>query len=184
VRDDSESKEGVVTRWSRLKTEARKAEQPTVSPPIEQAPAERGQGNTPPVPPKPKTDADMPPLESLDQDAYYGDFLSPGVSEALRRLALRKLFHASKFNVVDGLDDCCANFAGYEPLGDRVTSDMRHALEQKARRGVTSKPDAELRDASESSLSESVVAADEETDRAPQSAGEPEAHDADQSHSA
>ena len=40
-----------------------------------------------------RTDADMPPLESLSADSDFTGFLSPKVSESLRRAALRKLFH-------------------------------------------------------------------------------------------
>ena len=44
--------------------------------------------------PPPPGDADMPPLQSLGPESDYSGFMSPGVSEELRRLALRKLFHS------------------------------------------------------------------------------------------
>ena len=40
----------------------------------------------------PLTDADMPPIETLTEDSDYTGFMSPEVSEELRKLALRKLF--------------------------------------------------------------------------------------------
>ena len=62
------------------------------------------------------SDADMPPLASLGPDSDYSGFLSPGVSEELRRLALRKLFHSPIFNVTDGLDDYDDDFTSFEVL--------------------------------------------------------------------
>ena len=80
------------------------------------------------------TDADMPPIESLDEHSDYSGFFSPQVSEALRKLALRKLFRSSVFNVCDGLDDYDEDFRSFQALGDIVTSDMRYADELEARR--------------------------------------------------
>ena len=80
------------------------------------------------------TDADMPPIESLDEDSDYSGFLSPGVSEELRRRALRKLFFSAAFNVRDGLDDYDDDFTSFEALGDMVTADMKHQKEVEAER--------------------------------------------------
>ena len=84
----------------------------------------------------PLTDEDMPPVESLGEDDDFSGFLSPEISEKLRKAALRKLFHGAGFNVRDGLDDYDDDFTVFEPLGDIVTADMRHQqemLERKAR---------------------------------------------------
>lgn len=87
-------------------------------------------------------DADMPPLESLHEDSDYSGFLSPGVSEGLRRRALRKLFMSAVFNVRDGLDDYDDDFTSFEPLGDVVTSDMKHQVEMEAERARRARADA------------------------------------------
>jgi hypothetical protein len=79
-------------------------------------------------------DADMPPLSSLDGNADYSGFMSEGVSEELRRAALRKLFLSPQFNVRDGLNDYDEDFTAFEHLGDVVTSDMRHQQELQAQR--------------------------------------------------
>lgn len=79
------------------------------------------------------TDADMPPIESLDGDSDYSQFLSPGVSDSLRRMALRKLFGMSAFNVRDGLDDYDEDFTRYQSLGDTVTADMKYQAQRRAR---------------------------------------------------
>ena len=79
-------------------------------------------------------DEDMPALDSLDEDSDYSGFLSPGVSEKLRKLALHKLFHGQSFNLCDGLDDYDEEFTSFEKLGDIVTADMRFQMEQEAKR--------------------------------------------------
>ncbi|MCU7801607.1 MAG: DUF3306 domain-containing protein [Candidatus Thiodiazotropha sp. (ex Lucinoma borealis)] len=89
------------------------------------------------------TDADMPPLESLDEGSDYSGFLSPKVSEQLRQLALRKLFHSAAFNVCDGLDDYAEDFTSFEKLGDLMTADLRHRLEQEARKRQQSEDEAD-----------------------------------------
>lgn len=79
-------------------------------------------------------DKDMPDLDSLDEDSDYSGFLSPGVSEKLRKMALRKLFQGRGFNLCDGLDDYDEEFTSFEKLGDIVTADMRFQLQEEAKR--------------------------------------------------
>ena len=80
------------------------------------------------------TDADMPDIDTLTADSEFSDFFSPGVSEALRKTALRKLFLSEVFNVRDGLDEYDGDYTQFEKLGEIVTSDMQHQLEMEARR--------------------------------------------------
>ena len=89
------------------------------------------------------TDEDMPPLESLDENSDYSGFLSSGVSEGLRRRALRKLFSSAVFNVPDGLDDYDDDFTSFAALGDIVTSDMKHQAEMEAERAKRTQVRAE-----------------------------------------
>ena len=89
------------------------------------------------------TDEDMPPLDSLDEDSDYSGFLSSGVSEALRRRALRKLFSSAVFNIPDGLDDYDDDFTSFAALGDIVTSDMKHQAEMEAERAKRAQASAE-----------------------------------------
>ena len=86
------------------------------------------------------TDADMPDIEALDEESSYADFLSSGVSEALRRKALRKLFHAATFNTCDGLDDYAEDYTTFEKLGDVLTADMRHRMEMEEARKQAESP--------------------------------------------
>ncbi len=145
---DSEREEGFLGRWSRRKASARDG----VSAP---APAEPPQRPPPPAPtdsavpsagpgvgpsrgpgPEAAPEAPLPDVHSLDENSDVSGFLSPEVSEELRRLALRRLFGMPKFNFRDGLDDYDEDYRTFESLGDVVTADMRHRLENEAKRAA------------------------------------------------
>jgi len=103
--EDQGSQDGFLQRWS----ERKQATSRTVEPPSDRAddtPTADAQATLPAQAPAHElTDADMPPLDSLDEHSDFSGFLSPKVSEALQRQALRKLFHLPSFNVTDGLND-------------------------------------------------------------------------------
>ncbi len=124
--------EGLLSRWSRRKREAIAPEQLAK---VDARAAESEIAKTPTgdtvEPANAKTDADMPPIETLDENSDYSPFLSPKVSEKLRRVALRKLFHTAGFNIRDGLDDYDDDFTIFEPLGDTITADMRYHMERE-----------------------------------------------------
>lgn len=123
--------EGVLSRWSRRKAEAR--EQTAVDnnlPEVEeQADLALKTEDVEAVEEPVLTDDDMPPIESLNEDSDYSMFMSRGVSDKLRNLALRKMFHVPSFNIRDGLDEYDEDYTFFEPLGDIVTSDMKHQIE-------------------------------------------------------
>lgn len=114
--------EPFLARWSRLKQ--------APQPPAEVEPASSPEPLETPC----LTDADMPPLESLDENSDYSGFLSPEVSEELRQLALGKLFRNACFNLCDGLDDYAEDYTRFEKLGGLMTADLRFRLEQEAKR--------------------------------------------------
>jgi len=130
-RDD----EAFLPRWSRRKQacDGRSEQALIVDPEDESAP----------VPP-PLCDSDMPPIESLDEESDFRGFLSPEVSDGLRRLALRKLFHTATFNVRDGLDDYDDDLTQFAKLGEIITADIRHQLERvsKSEAGQAEDPGA------------------------------------------
>lgn len=117
--------EPFLKRWARRKAEARQPAEP--APPavaIEpDAPAEQEAGAA-------AESVELPPLESLGEDSNYGAFLAPGVDPALRRQALRQMFRAPKYQVIDSLDPFRADFSNYAGLGDIVTADMRYHAER------------------------------------------------------
>jgi len=133
VEDDTNQREDFLRRWSRRKAaeeeNANKSEPTSASEPVESEPEQQ------PL----KTDADMPPVESIDESTDMRDFFSPEVSDNLRQAALRKLFHLPKFNIVDGLDDYDDDFTTFAPLGDIITADMRHQMELEKERQAAAK---------------------------------------------
>ncbi len=120
---------GFLQRWSERKVQARTQEKlPTSSQASVNEPPLRPQVNEPAPA---LTDADMPAIDTLDENSDYSGFLSPKVSDELRRLALRKLFHLPKFNIRDGLDDYDEDYRTFEALGNIVTAHERHQLERQ-----------------------------------------------------
>lgn len=144
---EGERDEAFLRRWSRRKHAAR-AEEPAATP----ARAERVE---PPQPPeKILTDADMPPIESLNEQSDFSMFLSSGVSEALRRQALRKLFTLPSVNQRCPLDSEWYDCRNTEALGNIITHDMREEMAREAQK---------LKDAALSALSEENTSAEPAT---------------------
>jgi hypothetical protein len=98
------------------------------------------------------TDADMPTIESLTEDSNFSQFMSSGVSDKLRNLALRKMFKAPFFNIRDGLDEYDGDYTSFEKLGDIVTSDMRHQMEIEAQKKLEAEARELIESESESEL--------------------------------
>jgi hypothetical protein len=117
------TEEGFVQRWSRRKAKVSQAEATS-----------REEPSPPPAaaPPKVLTDADMPLIESLSEKSDYSLFLSPGVSEELRRLAFRKLFRLPEFSQRFELDSEYYDCTSLEPLGSIITHDMREEMKRAA----------------------------------------------------
>jgi hypothetical protein len=120
--------EGRLSRWSRRKQKSRAVEDKPGTP----VAAVEKEAETDEQLLQPLTDEDMPPLEMLTEESDYTGFLSPKVSDELRKLALRKLFHGSKFNICDGLDDYDEDFTKFAKLGDVITAEMRLRAEMEA----------------------------------------------------
>jgi len=125
--------ESFLGRWSRLKrsndSEAL-AESAAIS--VQQGVHE--DVSVPEIAPEPQpilTDADMPDLEHLDDSSEFSGFLSEGVSEVLRRKAMKKLFHLPEFNIRDALNEYDEDFSTFIPMGDTVTYQMKQLLEQQ-----------------------------------------------------
>ncbi|MCP4232263.1 MAG: DUF3306 domain-containing protein, partial [Aestuariibacter sp.] len=94
-----DDKTGVLSRWSQRKLQNQQDldKEPTV------APAE-------PV----LTDADMPAIETLGENSDFSKFMSSGVSDKLRNMALQKMFQTAEFNIRDGLDEYDEDYTSFE----------------------------------------------------------------------
>ncbi len=110
------------------------------------------------------TDEDMPPIDSLTDDSDFSIFMSPGVSDTLRNLALRKLFSGASFNIRDGLDDYDDDFRTFAGLGDLVTCDMKHQMEMEDDRKQEEAEAAEAVAESDSEATEENTADESESD--------------------
>ena len=131
---EREDSENFGQRWSRRKLETRGDREDEVAKVPHTA---AGSGEVAPEAesdPPALTDADMPPIESLDAHSDYSAFLSPKVSEGLRRKALRKLFGLPQFQGSDGLNDYDEDYRRFAALGDIITHEMRDMLEREMRR--------------------------------------------------
>jgi len=79
------------------------------------------------------TDEDMPDIETLDEESDFSGFMSTGVSETLRKMALQKLFQGKNYNIRDGLDEYDGDYTNFEKLDSSViTCDMKHLIEVEA----------------------------------------------------
>jgi hypothetical protein len=87
---------GFLSRWSRLKREG--------GPATAAAGAEAA------------TPAPLPALDTLNFDADFSGFLRQEVEEAVKRVALKKLFHSGPFNVMDGLDTYIDDYSIEDPI--------------------------------------------------------------------
>lgn len=129
-RFDRGDDEGFLARWSRRKQAGyRNQEHPSAAGP-QSLPGEPKLDDDPQQATQQRqlTDADMPPVDALDEKSDYAAFMSPGISDPLRAQALRKLFHLPGFHLPDGLDDYDEDFTQFAKLGDIVTHEMKRML--------------------------------------------------------
>ena len=97
-------KEDFLKRWSRLK---------------QQAPIER-----PAETPKPS----LPPVEELKPESDFSGFMHPKVEDALRRVALKKLFSGDPhFNLPDPFEPFSGDWTVGEPIPEKMLKAMNQA---------------------------------------------------------
>ncbi|MGM0615112.1 MAG: DUF3306 domain-containing protein [Pseudomonadota bacterium] len=79
------------------------------------------------VPPAPGSlDHTLPDPETLDAGSDFSAFMSPGVSSALRRRALRQLWSTGDYNIRDGLNDYDQDFkAQLKPMAADMADKVR-----------------------------------------------------------
>ena len=107
-----EDKEEFLSRWSRMKREAKDPPpQNTADPPVD------------PKSPVPE----LPPVDKLTIESDYRAFFHPKVDEDVRRAALKKLFSDPRFNVMDGLDVYIDDYSKTEPIPPAMLAGLRQA---------------------------------------------------------
>ena len=107
----AQDKEAFLSRWSRLKQEQAR-EEPAVPAP---------QAKDEPVP------APLPPVEELTPQSDFAPFMQPKVAEALRRVALKKLFADPHFNAPDLFEPFSGDWTGGEPIGEEMLKTLNQA---------------------------------------------------------
>ncbi|OGA71969.1 MAG: hypothetical protein A3G81_15720 [Betaproteobacteria bacterium RIFCSPLOWO2_12_FULL_65_14] len=107
---EKDEKEPLLSRWSRRKRQARER-------PLQEAPK--------PADARPLTD--LPPVDKLSFESDFRGFMDSRVDEAVRRIALKKLFSDPRFNITDGLDDYAEDYAALEDLSAAMVERLQHA---------------------------------------------------------
>jgi hypothetical protein len=158
--------EPFLSRWARLKREARESEaaapvappEVTAPPPADNPLTEAGEGAD-----ESRADAagavpELPSLDSLTGESDFGAFMAAHVSPELRRQALRKMFTSAKYAIVDPLDPYRADYGAFTALGDTVTSDMKFHAERLLRKELERA--AEAAEAAGNAVPDETVAAE------------------------
>jgi len=105
----AEEKEAFLSRWSRLKRE---------QPGEERLPAKPDEGTPAPV---------LPPVEDLTPASDFAPFMHPKVADALRRVALKKLFLDPHFNVPDLNEAYSGDWTGGDPISEELLKTLNQA---------------------------------------------------------
>jgi len=128
-----ETEEGFISRWSRRKAAVEAEQQQAIAEDSESTLEEESLESQEALEQEEPelTDEDMPDVETLDASSDFSPFLSPGVSDELRKLALRKLFHLPQFNVRDGLNDYDEDFSTMKALTKEAAAQLRSWVKQQ-----------------------------------------------------
>lgn len=105
----AEDKEAFLSRWSRLKQEQAR-EDPLPQEKKEEAP--------PPA---------LPPVDKLTPESDFTPFMHPKVGDALRRVALKKLFGDPHFNVPDLNEAYSGDWTGGDPISAELLKTLNQA---------------------------------------------------------
>jgi Protein of unknown function (DUF3306) len=106
----AQDKEKFLDRWSRLKHESKD---------LPDAKDESAKDATAPPP--------LPPVEQLTPESDFTGFMHPKVEDALRRVALKKLFRDPHFNVPDPFEAYSGDWTGGEAIPDEMLATLNQA---------------------------------------------------------
>ncbi len=125
-------KEGLLSRWSRLKRESSTAgnESSELSnvPGTAAAPPDASAWDGGEASEDAGTQAlpELPSLESLTPDSDFRAFMDPRVDDGVRRAALKTLFRSPGFNLSDGLDEYAGDYTKLETLTPAMVAALKH----------------------------------------------------------
>lgn len=152
-------KEAFLSRWSRRKLE--RAQEPGAP----AAPAgEAGKDAEAPQ---------LPPVESLTPESDFAPFMHPKVTQAVRRVALKKLFADPHFNVPDLNEAYSGDWTGGDPISEELLKTLHQA------RTVLYREEEEARAKEEAARTTEVEARATEASRAQPAEGAPTPEQAD-----
>ena len=139
-------KEGLLSRWSRLKRESAASgagdqkmstRERAETLPDANANADKSAGATGAAESMPV----LPSIDELSPDSDFQAFMDPRGDDGLRRAALKTLFRSPAFNVPDGLDEYAADYTALEKLTPAMVAGLKHAqrtlFSKKENRGET-----------------------------------------------
>ena len=69
----------------------------------------------------------LPALDTLTIDSDFAPFMQPGVDDAVKRGALKKLFADPRFNVMDGLDVYIDDYSKPDPIDPAIVRTLVQA---------------------------------------------------------
>jgi hypothetical protein len=104
----AEDKEAFLSRWSRLKLDQAREAPLTEEKKEVPAPA-------------------LPPMESLTPESDFAPFMHPKVADALRRVALKKLFADPHFSVPDPYEAYSGDWTGGDPISEELLKTLNQA---------------------------------------------------------
>jgi hypothetical protein len=120
----ADERETFVRRWSRLKHQSNE-------------PAPKADET-----PKPT----LPPVEKLTPESDFSQFMHPKVEDALRRVALKKLFSDPHFNVPDPFEPFSGDWTVAEPISQEMLATLnqakQHLFSDKQKEETESKEEA------------------------------------------
>src|SRR6266480_1584421 len=123
--EDKKSREPLtLKRWSERKFAA--AREAKVAP-ASDAPLAVPQTASEPATSPPAAAPALPPVDSLTFESDFTAFMKPDVDESLKRMALKKLLHDPRFNVMDGLDTYIDDYSKPDPIDPDVVKQLMQA---------------------------------------------------------
>jgi hypothetical protein len=162
--------EPFLSRWARLKRERVDADQAP-------APVAGSSADAPPPSNVPVAEAplpELPPIEELTPESDFRPFMDPRVPEALRRVALKKLYADPHFNVQDMLDDFAEDYTLLETLPAGMAGTLAHARRTLLGRDEADRIEAEEQEPVEKAAADGAPRPRPQPDEAPQVAEAPD----------